>query len=121
MYGSRSWLTKQHKLLFNVCRGSNYNMSSLATELKTPINGDMNTRLSIDDMQEHINSNFSGLIMSPTLGLNEMQNLLQYEGRDIYKFGFGQSPMPVPQCLINKLIQPCSNNPSRCLYDNLIF
>ena len=45
--------------------------------------------------------------MSPTLGLNEMQNMLQSEdpNRQLYKFGFGQSPCPVPQCMVEGLIE----------------
>lgn len=51
------------------------------------------------------NSKFDHLSMSPTLGLNEMQNMMTANDPNckIYKFGFGQSPMPVPQCMVDKL------------------
>jgi len=51
------------------------------------------------------NTHFHGLGMSPTLKLNEMQRMLTEDDPDriIYKFGFGQSPMPVPECLVRRL------------------
>ena len=51
------------------------------------------------------NSRFDYLAMSPTLGLNEMQRMMTADDPDrtIYKFGFGQSPMPLPKCMVAKL------------------
>ena len=35
--------------------------------------------------------------ISPTLALNHLSRKLETEGRIVYKFGFGQSPFPVPK------------------------
>jgi aspartate aminotransferase len=40
---------------------------------------------------------------SQTLLLNEQSRRLQQEGRNVYKFGFGQSPFPPPQSVIERL------------------
>ena len=40
---------------------------------------------------------------SPTLAMNEKMNDLQQAGRDIFRFGFGQSPFPVPEVLVRSL------------------
>ena len=37
--------------------------------------------------QLETNTNFAGLAMSPTLRMNEMQNLMQSDGNDVYRFG----------------------------------
>merc|ERR1712228_63635 len=37
-------------------------------------------------------------------GMNEMQNMVQNQSRNVYKFGFGQSPFPVPSNMVNALI-----------------
>ena len=47
---------------------------------------------------------------SSTLRINEISNKLQSEGKKIYKFGFGQSPFPVPSAIQNEL--QCAN--SKC-------
>lgn len=41
------------------------------------------------------NSNFKGLEMSPTLRMNEMQKMISENGDQVYRFGFGQSPLLV--------------------------
>ena len=38
---------------------------------------------------------------SSTLRINEISKNLEKEGKNIFKFGFGQSPFPVPKNLIN--------------------
>ena len=37
--------------------------------------------------------------------MNETMNRLQHEGREIFRFGFGQSPFPVPDILVKALRQ----------------
>jgi len=40
---------------------------------------------------------------SSTLLINETSKEMERNGKTIYKFGFGQSPFPVPDKLIQKL------------------
>ena len=40
---------------------------------------------------------------SSTLRINEISNKLLDEGKNVYKFGLGQSPFPVPEILIETL------------------
>jgi aspartate aminotransferase len=40
---------------------------------------------------------------SPTLEINEKSKNFQLQGRKIYKFGFGQSPFPVPNIMVEEL------------------
>ncbi|MFT6399318.1 MAG: aspartate aminotransferase, partial [Bradymonadia bacterium] len=44
-----------------------------------------------------LNHRVRGLAPSATLGINERTDALIREGRDIIKFGLGQSPFPVPE------------------------
>jgi len=48
-------------------------------------------------------STVSGLGQSPTLAINEASNALVADGRDIIKFGLGQSPFPVPESVVASL------------------
>ena len=45
----------------------------------------------------------SDLQPSSTLVINEQSKKMQEEGKQIYKFGFGQSPFPIPQNIVDKL------------------
>jgi aspartate aminotransferase len=47
----------------------------------------------------------TGASLSPsaTLAINERSNALVAEGRDIFKFGLGQSPFPVPEVVVQAL------------------
>ena len=45
----------------------------------------------------------SNLQPSSTLVINEQSKKMQKEGKQIYKFGFGQSPFPIPQNIVDKL------------------
>ena len=45
----------------------------------------------------------SNLKPSSTLVINEQSKKMQEDGREIFKFGFGQSPFPIPQDIVNKL------------------
>ena len=40
---------------------------------------------------------------SATLAINEESNRLEKEGKKIYRFGFGQSPFPIPESVISAL------------------
>lgn len=51
----------------------------------------------------HLNLNVRGLSLSPTLAINETSRRLAKAGRDIYKFGLGQSPFPVPEPVVESL------------------
>ena len=51
-------------------------------------------------MNKFIKDQISLLKPSATLALNEESNRLQKSGKKIYKFGFGQSPFPVPESVI---------------------
>ena len=44
-----------------------------------------------------INNNFHNLNKSTTLAINEKSNELLRQGREVFKFGLGQSPFPVPK------------------------
>jgi aspartate/methionine/tyrosine aminotransferase len=50
-----------------------------------------------------IRKNISDLKVSDTLEINELSNKLHSEGQSIYRFGFGQSPFPVPQIVQDEL------------------
>lgn len=54
--------------------------------------------LSQEDLPEiSMNLNVRGMPLSATLHINERSNDLIRQGRQVYKFGLGQSPFPVPQ------------------------
>ena len=40
---------------------------------------------------------------SATLQINEASSDLEKKGRKVYRFGFGQSPFPVPDLVVNEL------------------
>lgn len=45
----------------------------------------------------HLNPNVQGLKPSATVAINDLSNNLKRKGREIFKFGLGQSPFPVPE------------------------
>ena len=47
----------------------------------------------------NIRSGIAGLRPSDTLNINQISQQLQSEGKTVYKFGFGQSPFPVPEII----------------------
>src|SRR5665648_461955 len=51
----------------------------------------------------HLNLNVRGLGMSATLAINERSAQLRREGRRVFKLGLGQSPFPVPRCVVDEL------------------
>ena len=48
-----------------------------------------------------IKDNFKDLKTSATLKINEISKDLENQGKEVYKFGFGQSPFTVPEDIIN--------------------
>ena len=52
-----------------------------------------------------LNENVVSLENSPTLIMNELQRKYEEEGKTVYRFGFGQSPWPVPTFMVNELIK----------------
>jgi len=50
-----------------------------------------------------LNKRFKNTEPSSTLRINEISNKLLDEGKNVYKFGLGQSPFPVPEILIETL------------------
>ena len=54
-------------------------------------------------MKNLIKKNVSSLKISSTLAINEKTKELISQGKKVYKFGFGQSPFPVPEKIVKKL------------------
>jgi len=54
-------------------------------------------------MSKLIKEQISKLKPSATLAINEESNRLEKSGKKIYKFGFGQSPFPVPETVVAAL------------------
>ena len=51
----------------------------------------------------HLNLNVRGMPPSATLAINERANALRQSGREVFKLGLGQSPFPVPDCVVEAL------------------
>ena len=54
-------------------------------------------------MNKIIKNQISKLKPSATLAINEESNKLKKIGKKIYKFGFGQSPFPIPDSIVDAL------------------
>ena len=50
-----------------------------------------------------INNNLRELKQSSTLAINEVSKELELKGKEIYKFGLGQSPFPIPKIITKEL------------------
>ena len=50
-----------------------------------------------------IKNSIKNLGLSATLKINEKSKLIVNEGKNIIKFGFGQSPFPVPKNVVEEL------------------
>jgi len=61
-------------------------------------------------MNKIIKDQISKLQPSATLAINEESNKLIKKGRKIYKFGFGQSPFPVPNTVVSALKNTANKN-----------
>ena len=55
------------------------------------------------NQNEFINPNLNGLEQSDTLAINERSKELIAKGKTVYRFGLGQSPFPVPNCVVEAL------------------
>ena len=50
-----------------------------------------------------LQKNIIGLKASATLAINELSQKLITEGKEVFKFGLGQSPFPVPDIIVKEL------------------
>ena len=50
-----------------------------------------------------LQNNIIGLKASATLAINELSQKLITEGKEVFKFGLGQSPFPVPEIIVDEL------------------
>ncbi len=50
-----------------------------------------------------LNARLTDLKPSATLAINELSTQLKKQGREVYKLGFGQSPFPVPDVVVDAL------------------
>ena len=58
-------------------------------------------------MNKIIKDQINQLRPSATLAINEESNRLKKSGKKIYKFGFGQSPFPIPEPVVAVLKKKC--------------
>ena len=61
-------------------------------------------------MNKFIKNHISQLKPSATLAINEESDRLKKSGKKVYKFGFGQSPFPVPDSVISALKNNANKN-----------
>ena len=61
-------------------------------------------------MSKIIKDQIDQLKPSATLAINEESNRLKKKGKKIYKFGFGQSPFPIPEPIILALKNNANKN-----------
>ena len=61
-------------------------------------------------MNKIIKDQISKLKPSATLAINEESNKLIKNGKKVYKFGFGQSPFPVPETIVSALKNNANKN-----------
>ena len=61
-------------------------------------------------MNKIIKDQIDKLKPSATLAINEESNRLKKAGKKVYKFGFGQSPFPIPQSVILELKKYANKN-----------
>ena len=54
-------------------------------------------------MNKFIKDQITKLKPSATLAINEESNRLKKSGKKVYKFGFGQSPFPIPKSVVSAL------------------
>ena len=50
-----------------------------------------------------IKNKIKNLNLSATLRINEISKNLEQEGKEIIKFGFGESPFPIPSKIVDEL------------------
>jgi len=61
-------------------------------------------------MSKIIKDQINKLKPSATLAINEKSNKLIRSGKKVYKFGFGQSPFPIPESIILALRNSADKN-----------
>jgi aspartate aminotransferase len=61
------------------------------------------TRRKTTSPDVNLNLNVRGLKQSATLAINEKSAQLMREGKQVFRFGLGQSPFPVPQPVVDEL------------------
>ena len=61
-------------------------------------------------MSKFIKDQINQLKPSATLAINEESNRLKNSGKKIYKFGFGQSPFPIPESIVKALKMNADKN-----------
>jgi len=61
-------------------------------------------------MNKIIKNQITILKPSATLAINEESNKLEKGGKKIFKFGFGQSPFPIPESIVKALINNANKN-----------
>jgi len=61
-------------------------------------------------MNKIIKEQINQLKPSATLVINEESNKLKKSGKKVYKFGFGQSPFPVPESIVSALKNNANKN-----------
>ena len=61
-------------------------------------------------MNKIIKDQINQLRPSATLAINEESNKLIKSGKKVYKFGFGQSPFPIPESIVNELKNNAGKN-----------
>ena len=61
-------------------------------------------------MNKFIKDQINQLKPSATLAINEKSNELKKSGKKVYKFGFGQSPFPIPESIISALKSNAEKN-----------
>ena len=61
-------------------------------------------------MNKFIKNHIGQLKPSATLAINEESDRLKKSGKKVYKFGFGQSPFPVPDSVISALKNNANKN-----------
>ena len=61
-------------------------------------------------MNKIIKEQIDQLKPSATLAINEESNKLKKSGKKVYKFGFGQSPFPIPESIVSALKNNANKN-----------
>jgi len=61
-------------------------------------------------MNKIIKDQILALKPSATLAINEESKKLEKSGKKVYKFGFGQSPFPIPESIVKALIDNANKN-----------
>ncbi len=63
----------------------------------------LGSKYDLNHLENYLNPHMKGFEKSPTLAINELSIQLEKEGKTVYRFGFGQSPFPVPEFMVKEL------------------